>query len=379
MERLRTIYGNASVPDGTLVSVQSRYTDPLGVERADIKLPDDVPANGWSDPHRTRFAKQYHHDVPQSQLTLEEPDEILSRRILLTRTAEFTDRPWCEHNEEMWTQGLPLRRLNLKRCATLPELVLVNPSLLLLAIEQGYEGAFPGRDKLVAAEWLRQHSWIKRENAPADQDWLEREVMSHYRLWGHLDQDRKETLVTKALYKSVGFVEHILGKDWPDKSQWGGEWEQRDWQKIVRHFRTIPEHAHERMSEALAAKRGAKGGSSKRHPELARICRFVTKRVDTDAKFVTPAEVRAYSFETIFGSCRAAVAVGVDAERIAIFLREEVRKRKVRMSLYSDDLLGFLVANLPEVEARALDDKFHTLTKKRDRNAYEEDDLLDNA
>ena len=379
MERLHTIYGNESIPDGTLVFVKTRYIDSLGVERAEIKLPDDVPSNGWSNEYCAEIPKQYHHDVPQSQLKLEEPDEILSRKVLLTRTMDFTDRPWCEHNEEMWRQGLAQGRMKLKRCNTLPEFVLMDPRLRLLAIEQGYEGPFPGRDKLVAEEWLRKHKWIDCNNVPQDQNWIAEQVMSYFNLWKHLDKHRKEQVVAKALYKSPGFVEHIL--EVYMSHPWCNDREAFEFNRIVRYFRAdgLSEHTHELMSAAFAAFRGAKGGSSERHPELARICEFVTGRVDTEAKFVTPAEVRAYSFDTVFCCCRTAVAVGVDKEQVAIFLREEVRKRKVRMSLYSDELLGFLVANLPEAEARALDNKFHKLTKKRDRDAYEKDGLFDNA
>lgn len=341
MAHMHTLYGHEVVADGSLVSVVRRFADPENSE----PMAEVITTHGG-------------YVVKESDLRLEDPAELLPREILFRRIFEFSCWPEREHNEELWTKCFPQLHVQLHHVTRLPACVLRDPELLALAIRQGYTGVVPGRTKAVALAQLERWHCIHPDNVPDDQDWIERHVMQFECLWDSLDPERRARLVTK-------FVAH--GKDLELRGYRDYQGTYHDARRFKEILNSVPEHLHEEVREVHAAR----FLESDSHPKLALLCRVVM--VDRP-KLKWVAAVRKYSFETLLDCCHTAVKAGLPGDRVADFLYKELRKRKLRMQDYSDELLGFLVAHLPEAEARALDNRFHRITKKRDRDAYEADE-----
>jgi len=345
MAQMHTLYGHEVVADGSLVSVVRRFADPEDSEpMAEVLTSYTYDAR--------RFV------VKESDLRLEDPAEPLPREILFRRISEFLSWPDREHNEELWTKCFPQLHVNLRSVRRLPTCVSRDPELLALAIRQGYQGVVPGRAKAVALAQLKRWRCIHTDNVPDDQDWIERHVMQFECLWDFLEPERRARLVTK-------FVAHGKGLELHAERDYRGTY--HDARRFEEILNSVPEHLHEEVREVHATR----FFESESHPKLGLVCRIV---MAGRPRLKWVAAVRQYSFETLFYCCHTAVKAGLPGDLVADFLCKELRKRKLRMQDYSDELLGFLVAHLPEAEARALDNKFHRITKKRDRDAYEADE-----
>ena len=345
MAQMHTLYGHDVVADGSLVHVMRRFADP-------DRLEPTAQVRASSIYTGCLFV------VKESDLRLEDPAEPLPREILFRRIAEFVSCPANEHNEELWTKFFPEMHLQLHNCSRLPDCVVRDPELLARAIRQGYYGVVPGRSTAVALAQLEQYRFLHADNVPDDQDWIEEHVMHYECLWDSLEPERRALLVTK-------FVCHGHGLQLRGSHDYSGTY--HDTPRFKAILDSVPEHLHEAVREAHAARFFV----SDTHPELGMVCRVV---MADRPKLKWLAALRGYSFATLSDCCRKAIVHGMPGDLVAVCLRDELRKRKLRMTDYSDELLGFLIAHLPETEALALDNKFQRVTKKRDRDAFEADE-----